>query len=83
MSAFGYSMPRYFQKMQEFGSALRKTNAKNAEEIKAVEAGIDAEVERIKNGGKPTEQVNASGEWTAWQRSAQAWVRRNAWTQTS
>jgi len=61
-------MPRYFAKMDDLGTPLKKVNAKNAEELKAVEAQVDAEVERIKNSGKPTEKVNASGEWTAWQR---------------
>lgn len=68
MSEFGYSMPRYFAKMDDLGTALKKVNTKNAEELLAVEAEIDAEVERIKTGGKPSDKVNASGEWTAWQR---------------
>ncbi|EHQ88216.1 acyl-CoA carboxylase subunit beta [Desulfosporosinus youngiae] len=68
VSEFGYSMPRYFEKMDDLGKPLKKVNAKNVDELLAVEAEIDAEAERIKNGGKPTEKVNASGEWTAWQR---------------
>lgn len=68
MSEFGYSMPRYFAKMDDLGNPIKKANAKNTEELKATEALIDAEVERIMNSGKPTEKVNASGEWTAWQR---------------
>ncbi|KGK85503.1 glutaconyl-CoA decarboxylase subunit alpha [Desulfosporosinus sp. HMP52] len=61
-------MPRYFSKMQDLGSALKKVNTKNADELLAVEAEIDAEVNRIKAGGKPDSKVNAGGEWTAWQR---------------
>ena len=34
----------------------------------AVEAEIDAEVNRIKAGEKPSDKINAGGEWTAWQR---------------
>lgn len=68
MSEFGYSMPRYFEKMDDLGSALKKVNAKNADVLLAVEAEIDAEVDRVKTGGKPTAKVNAGGEWTAWQR---------------
>jgi glutaconyl-CoA decarboxylase len=68
MTEYGYSMPRYFAKMHDIGTPLKKANEKNAAELKEVEAGIDAELKRVYDSGKPAEKVNASGEWTAWQR---------------
>ncbi len=68
VSEFGYSMPRYFAKMNDLGTVLKKVNTKNAEELLTVEAEIDAEVDRIKGGGKPSDKINAGGEWTVWQR---------------
>lgn len=68
MGYFNYSMPTYFQNFEAFGHELKKALKNNIEEIKAVEAEIDKEVERVKNTGKSTEAVNARGEWTAWQR---------------
>jgi glutaconyl-CoA decarboxylase len=65
---YRYSMPSYFEKMPDIGKELRRPNEKNAEELKAVEAEIDAEVQRVKNTGKSTEDLNKRGEWTAWQR---------------
>ncbi|MDD4802471.1 MAG: carboxyl transferase domain-containing protein [Syntrophomonas sp.] len=61
-------MPRYFKKMNDLGTPLKKVNQKNMDELLAVETAVDAEVQRIKDGGKPTEKINAGGEWTAWQR---------------
>jgi len=65
---FKYSMPRYFAKMDDIGTPLKKENKKNADALKAVEAGIDEKVAEIKASGKAIEKVHASGEWTAWER---------------
>ena len=68
MSNYKYSMPRYFAKMDDLGTALKKANEKNAAELKEVEAVLDAEFQRIFDSGKSAQKVNESGEWTAWQR---------------
>ena len=65
-------MRPYFQKMPEFGSELNKGQITSSEEnvklIKAVEAEIEAEVEKIKVLGFPEEKINARGQMTVWQR---------------
>ncbi|QTA78880.1 Glutaconyl-CoA decarboxylase, subunit alpha [Desulfonema limicola] len=65
-------MRPYFEKMPGFGSELKKgqikRTEKNLEEIKAQEALIAQEVEKVKNAGFPTEKINARGEMTVWQR---------------
>lgn len=68
MREYGFSMPSYFQNMYPIGNELNRINDDNIEKLKEGEAEIAAEVERIINSGKPTEKVNASGQWTAWQR---------------
>ena len=68
MADFNYSMPRYFEKMNDLGKPLKRVNAKNADALKAVEADIDERLAAIKNSGKDVEKVHASGEWTAWER---------------
>lgn len=65
-------MKPYFEKMTEFGRELTEGQIKSTEEnvknIKEVEAGIRAEVEKVKNAGMPEEKVNARGQMTIWQR---------------
>ena len=65
-------MRQYFEKMTEFGVALNKgqllSSEQNLKNILEVEAGIDVEVEKVKNAGMPTEKINASGVMTVWQR---------------
>ena len=65
-------MRQYFEKMAEFGKELNKgqllSSKKNVEQIKEVEAGIDAEIEKVKNAGLPTEKINSRGAMTVWQR---------------
>ncbi|OQY60392.1 MAG: glutaconyl-CoA decarboxylase subunit alpha [Desulfobacteraceae bacterium 4572_88] len=65
-------MRPYFEKMTEFGKALNEGQIKSSEEnvakIKEVEAGIRAEVEKVKNAGFPEEKINARGMMTVWQR---------------
>jgi len=60
-------MRPYFEKMQEMGKPV-KVNEKNAEEIKKVEAEIEALVEKQKNAGLPKEDAHKRGEWTVHQR---------------
>ncbi|WP_299982024.1 acyl-CoA carboxylase subunit beta [Desulfobacula sp.] len=65
-------MRQYFEKMAQFGVALNKgqilSSEKNVENIQEVEAGIDVEIEKVKNAGMPTEKINARGVMTVWQR---------------
>jgi len=65
-------MRQYFEKMTEFGVELNKgqllSSEENVKNIKEVEAGIDVEIEKVKNAGMPTEKINARGVMTVWQR---------------
>ncbi|MBT6339748.1 MAG: glutaconyl-CoA decarboxylase subunit alpha, partial [Desulfobacula sp.] len=65
-------MRQYFEKMTEFGMALNKgqllSSEENVKNIMEVEAGIDVEIEKVKNAGMPTEKINARGVMTVWQR---------------
>ena len=65
-------MRQYFEKMTQFGVELNKgqilSSEENVKNIKEVEAGIDVEVEKVKNAGMPTEKINARGVMTVWQR---------------
>lgn len=65
-------MRQYFEKMAEFGTQLNKgqllSSEQNVKNILEVEAGIDVEIEKVKNAGLPTEKINSRGEMTVWQR---------------
>jgi glutaconyl-CoA decarboxylase subunit alpha len=65
-------MRPYFESMPEFGHPLTegqlKSTEKNIELIKAVEAEVEAEVQKVKNAGFSEDKINARGEMTVWQR---------------
>ncbi len=65
-------MRPYFEKMKEFGTALKEGQIKrtedNVKKMKEVEAGVQEDVEKIKNVGLPTEKINKRGQMTVWQR---------------
>ncbi len=65
-------MKPYFEKMPEFGQALKKGQIKrsqeNLEQIRTAEAAIDKEVDRVKAAGFSEEKINARGQMTVWQR---------------
>ena len=65
-------MKPYFDNMPNFGKVLKdnrkKRNAESCEKLKAVETGLDAAVEAVRNAGFPTEKINARGQMTVWQR---------------
>lgn len=63
-----YCLHPYFKEMPSIGKELPRTLKANVEELKAVEADIAAEVERVKANGLPDEKLNDRGEWTVWQR---------------
>ncbi len=68
MSAFGYSMPSYFQNMPKLGTPLNAVNEENAKSLKDVEAAIDEQVEATLSAGRSDESLNAAGQMTARQR---------------
>lgn len=68
MGEYGFSLHPYFKEMPEIGKPLNKELKQNMDEIKAVEEEVVKEVERVKNYGKSTEEINKLGEMTAWQR---------------
>src|SRR3990172_625574 len=65
-------MRSYFEKMQEFGSALKpgmiKSRESNVKLLKDVEAEADKAVEKVKNVGLPTAEINKRKQLTIWQR---------------
>ncbi|HSQ84808.1 MAG TPA: glutaconyl-CoA decarboxylase subunit alpha, partial [Desulfobacterales bacterium] len=65
-------MKPYFEKMMEFGHALKKGRIKSTEEnfnsIKKIEKDIADKVDRVKLAGFPEEKINARGQMTVWQR---------------
>ncbi|MBI5062485.1 MAG: glutaconyl-CoA decarboxylase subunit alpha [Desulfatitalea sp.] len=65
-------MRPYFKKMNAFGRALNPGQIKSAQEnvaqIKKVEAEVDQAVEKVKNAGFTTEEINARGQLTIFQR---------------
>ena len=65
-------MRPYFEKMKEFGSALPpgkiKSGEGNVKLVKAVEAELDAALEKIKNVGLPAAEINRRKQLTIWQR---------------
>ncbi len=65
-------MHPYFKKMPGFGKELsdkrKAALAANKKAIDEVEAGIAAEVERVKNAGLPAEKIHSRGQLTVWDR---------------
>jgi len=65
-------MHPYFKNMDSFGKPLSEkqqaASAASVEEIKQVEAHVDAEVERVKNAGIPAEKIHKRGQMTVWDR---------------
>ncbi|MGD8267921.1 MAG: carboxyl transferase domain-containing protein [Desulfobacterales bacterium] len=65
-------MRPYFEKMPALGRELkpaqRKQTAANLAAFEAAEAEIQADVERVRRAGFPTEKINARGQMTVWQR---------------
>ena len=65
-------MRPYFEKMDEFGKALRPAQKERMKEnivqIEEVMKAIEAEEQRIKDVGIPVELVHKRGEMTVWER---------------
>ncbi|MGD9098262.1 MAG: carboxyl transferase domain-containing protein [Desulfobacterales bacterium] len=65
-------MRPYFEKMAALGRALKpgqiKQTADNVTALETAEAEIEADVERVRQAGFPTDKINARGQMTVWQR---------------
>jgi glutaconyl-CoA decarboxylase subunit alpha len=65
-------MRQYFEKMDDFGKALKegeiKRSVENVKQIKQVEAEIDELVDKAKKAGMSEADINKRGEMTVWQR---------------
>ena len=65
-------MRPYFEKMKEFGQALKegqiKSTTASVKQIQEVEVQMAEAVEKVKNAGLPAEKINARGQLTVWQR---------------
>jgi glutaconyl-CoA decarboxylase len=65
-------MKPYFATMDRLGKELKKGRIKRAvgssDQLKEVEAEIDAANEKVKQAGFPTEKINERGWMTVWQR---------------
>ena len=65
-------MRPYFEKMAALGRALKpgqiKQTADNVAALETAEAEIEADVERVRQAGLPTDKINARGQMTVWQR---------------
>ena len=75
-------MKPYFEKMMEFGHALKKGRIKSTEEnlssIKKIEEDVADKVNRVKLTGFSEEKINARGQMTVWQR-LEYLVDRGTW----
>lgn len=65
-------MRPYFERMTEFGKPLSDSQKakmqQSVEEIREVEQQLAEAVERVRNAGLPTAELNKRGEWTVYQR---------------
>ncbi|TYT78522.1 acyl-CoA carboxylase subunit beta [Treponema phagedenis] len=73
-----YSMPGYFQNMEQIGSALSKIDEDNEQQVKQVEEEIRKLIDEVHEAGTPTETLNEKGQWTALQRIAEL-VEEGTW----
>ena len=68
MSNFGYSMPGYFQNMDQIGSPVDARNEENEKSLHEIEETLQRELETVLAAGRPDESLNQSGQMTAMQR---------------
>lgn len=64
----GYSMPKYFQNMDQLGKPLVKTDEENERKIRNIENEIYQMIQDSLEVGRSTESLNESGQLTAMQR---------------
>lgn len=63
-----YSMPRYFQNMEQIGEAAYVSDEENEKFFKDAEAAIAGRIAEILESGKPTTELNEKGQLCAMQR---------------
>ena len=63
-----YSMPGYFQSMQELKGSPFAPNAENVAELKGIEAELHEQVAKMLAAGVPDEKIHAKGQYTAMER---------------
>jgi glutaconyl-CoA decarboxylase len=65
-------MRPYFEKMKNIGKELTpghiKRTEKNVQQLKNIEAGIEEEIDKVKNAGLSADKINSRGQMTVWQR---------------
>ena len=66
-----YSMPNYFQNMEQIGKELTRIDEQNEQQIKEVEAKIASLVDELHAAGTPDEKIAEKGQLTALQRIAE------------
>lgn len=73
-----YSMPRYFQNMEQIGEAEFARDEENEKLLKGAEADIARRITEILENGKPTVELNEKGQLCAMQRIEKL-VDEGAW----
>ena len=63
-----YSMPNYFQNMEQIGKELTKVDEENEKLLKDVEEEIGKLIDEIHDAGTPDEKIAEKGQMTALQR---------------
>lgn len=66
-----YSMPNYFQNMEQIGKQLTKIDEENEKLVKDVEEEIGKLVDEMHNAGTPDEKIAEKGQMTALERIAE------------
>ena len=66
-----YSMPNYFQNMEQIGKELTKVDEENEKLLKDVEEEIGKLIDEIHDAGTPDEKIAEKGQMTALQRIAE------------
>ena len=66
-----YSMPKYFQNMEQIGKELTRIDEENEKQVRDVEEEIGKLVEEMHAAGTPDEKIAAKGQLTALERIAE------------
>ena len=66
-----YSMPNYFQNMEQIGKELTKVDEENEKLLKDVEEEIGKLIDEIHDAGTPDEKIAEKGQMTALERIAE------------
>ncbi|RXZ71636.1 glutaconyl-CoA decarboxylase subunit alpha [Fusobacterium necrophorum] len=66
-----YSMPNYFQNMEQIGKELTRIDEQNEQQVREVEDKIAKLIEEVHAAGTPDEKIAEKGQLTALQRIAE------------